>query len=101
MLWAALCTGFFGFFRLGEIISPSPIRYDPHIHLTFDDIAVDSLVDTQCILVQVNQSKTDQYHVGATVSLGRSGQDLCPVAALLAYEVTKLAPCSSFKMAGI
>ena len=42
MLWAALCTGFFEFFRIGEITFPTIKKYDPGIHLTFDDITIDN-----------------------------------------------------------
>lgn len=85
MLWAALCTGFFGFFRLGEITSPSPCNFDPGVHLTFEDISVDNLENTRFITLRIKRSKTDQLRVGTTVSLARADGDLCPVAALLAY----------------
>ncbi len=85
MLWAALCTGFFGFFRLGEITCPSPCNFDPRVHLTFEDVSVDNLENTRLISLRIKRSKTDQLRAGTTVSLARADGDLCPVAALLAY----------------
>lgn len=86
MLWAAMCMAFFGFFRMGELTIPSQTAFDSSVHLTFGDIAVDSMVNTQSIRVTIKQSKTDQFRTGAQVFLGRTGDKmLCPVAALLAY----------------
>lgn len=97
MLWAALCTGFFG---LGEITSPSSTNYDTRMHITFDDISVDSPVDTKLIAMNIKQSKTDQLRAGTVVNLAKTDQDLCPVAALLAYIAVRgdrLGPLFIFK----
>ena len=40
MLWAACCTAFFGFLRLGEITTPSLKEYDAEVHLSFGDISL-------------------------------------------------------------
>ena len=42
MLWAASCTGFFGFLRAGEFTVPSLNSYDASVHLNLGDLAVDS-----------------------------------------------------------
>ena len=42
MLWAACTLAFFGFFRSGEITVPSDQEFDPTVHLTTDDVLVDS-----------------------------------------------------------
>ena len=84
MLWAAFSLGFFGFFRSGEITCPSVEAFEPHM-LSPPDIAVDSHVSPSRMSVHLKRSKTDPFGAGLTVQLGRTGDTLCPVAAVLAY----------------
>ena len=85
MLWASLCTAFFGFCRLGEITAPSSSSFNPKEHLLFEDLAIDNPGNIQLITLRIKKSKTDQFRKGADIALARTGQDICPVAALLAY----------------
>jgi hypothetical protein len=85
MLWAASCVCFFGFFRAGELTVPSEGCYEPSHHLNFQDVAVDDPADPSIMRIHIKYSKTDQLGRGADVYLGRTHQDLCPVASLLAY----------------
>ena len=62
MIWAACCTAFFGFMRCGEFTSPSHSAYDPTVHLSFSDVAVDSKTCPTFIRLTIKQSKTDQTH---------------------------------------
>lgn len=81
MLWAACCTAFLGFF---EITAPSSAGYDPHQHLSFQDVAADSLQAPRMIRVHLKRWKTDHLGRGADIFLGCTGDDLCPVAAVSA-----------------
>ena len=81
-VWAVCITCFCGFFRLGELVASSPHLHNP---LLFSDIAINSRSDPSTIEIHLRQSKTDPFNKGISVYLGRSGNDLCPVAALLAY----------------
>ena len=85
MLWAAACTCFFGFLRSGEATVPSRSAYDPAIHLSVSDIAVDSHRAPTSIALRIKCSKTDPFRTGITIYLGRAEGDICPVAALLSY----------------
>ena len=85
MLWAACCLCFFGFFRLGEIVCSSENSFFEHKDLLLSDLAVDSHSHTSYIVVKVKQSKTDQFRKGAQVIIGKTDDDLCPVAALLQF----------------
>ena len=85
MKWAACCIAFAGFFRLGELTAPTVEGHDPQRQLSFKDVAVDSGTDPQLICIHLRFSKTDQCGRGAYVYLGRTDNDLCPVAAMLAY----------------
>ena len=87
MLWAAACTGFFGFLRAGEFTIQSPQSYDPEVHLSLSDLALDSHSAPSVVRLRIKQSKTvtDPFRAGVDVFLGATGDDLCPVQALIAY----------------
>ena len=89
MLWAACCLNFFGFLRSGEMTVPSDSAYDPSVHLSYKDIAVDDLANPQTVSVFIKQSKTDPFRRGINLFLGRTSSDLCPVMALLNYLVVR------------
>ena len=42
MLWAAACMCFFGLLRTGEVVVPSQGLYDAEVHLSIDDVKLDS-----------------------------------------------------------
>ena len=42
VVWAICCTVFFGFFRLGELLSESRAQITPAVSLVWGDVAVDS-----------------------------------------------------------
>ena len=84
MLWAAVCTGFFGFIRAGEFTCPSRQAYNPRM-LGPQDVSVDSHLNPSIVYVRLRHSKNDPFGAGVTVCLGRTGQAICPVMALLGY----------------
>ena len=90
MLWAACCMGFFGFMRAGEFTCRSP-NTPPDDTLSVSDISIDSRVNPQVLIVRLRHSKTDPFGAGVNLYLGRTGNTLCPVAAVLGY----LAICPS------
>ena len=85
MLWAAATLCFFGFLRAGEIIVPSDKGYDPTAHLSFSDIAVDNMANPSIMQVHIKASKTDPFRKGVSIYVGRTGNDLSPIAAMLTY----------------
>ena len=85
MLWAAACTGFFGFLRAAEFLCPSQQDYDPTVHLSLADIAMDNHVNPSVIRIRIKQSKTDPFRAGVDVFLGRSDSKICPVGAMVSY----------------
>ena len=56
MMGAACCVGFFGFLRAGEFTVNS--SFDPSIHLTLQDLQLDSTSDPSCLRVHIKCSKT-------------------------------------------
>ena len=89
MLWAACCVGWFGFLRAGEFTVPKGALYNPALHLGLADLQVDDWRYPEWVKVRIKQSKTDPFRIGATICLGRTGEDLCPVAAILGYLVER------------
>ena len=87
MLWAACTLCFFGFLRAGEMMVSNDGAYDPSVHLSVGDIAVDDVRTPRVLRVAIKQSKTDPFCHG--LFIGRTSTDLCPVAALLSYLVVR------------
>ena len=83
------CLCFFGFLRAGEMTVPGDSEYDPQAHLSLGDIALDDNRRPSLVRVTIKQSKTDPFRKGIDIFVGRTGTDLCPVAALLGYLETR------------
>lgn len=89
MLWAAASLCFFGFFRSGEITVPSVKAFDPKVHLSWGDVAVDNNTSPSALQVTLKRSKCDQFSQGVKVYVGSTKNDICPVAAVLAYMASR------------
>ena len=89
MLWAAACMCYFGFLRSGEVVVPSASSYDPAVHMSYGDVRVNDVGNPQYLEVRIKASKTDPFRKGVTVYLGRTEQEVCPVAAILGYMVRR------------
>ena len=89
VIWAVCCTAFFVFFRLGELLLTSPSQFNPRLHLSWGDMAIDDPLAPRMLKFHLRQSKTDPVGRGAYVVLGRTGCDLCPVAAVLGYTAAR------------
>ncbi len=85
MLWAAATLAFFGFMRSGELTIPSTRGFNPYVHLTWQDVANDNTANSTVVKVCLKASQTDQLRQGCTLVVGRTGDKLCPVAAVLGF----------------
>ena len=83
-IWAACCVAFFAFLRCGEFTCNSSNSYNDAV-LSLEDVAIDSRDDPTIVHLTLRHSKSDIFGVGVTINLGRTGDLLCPVSALLAY----------------
>ena len=72
------------FLRAGKAVAPEA-DFDPSQHLTYADIAVDNLVNPKHLKVNIKQSKMDPFRMGTKIWIGKTGGNLCPVAAVLVY----------------
>ena len=89
MLWDAACTGYFGFLHAGEFLCPSIQEYDPSVHLSLADVAVDSHCNPALIRIRIKQSKTDPFRAGVDVFLGHTDSKICLVVALTDYLIKR------------
>ena len=53
--------------------------------LRFEDVEVDHATSPSLVQFTLRLSKTDSFRKGVKVVIGRTGDELCPIAALLAY----------------
>ena len=59
------------------------------VHLSLADVSVDNSAAPTVVRLRIKQSKTDPFRQGVDLFLGKTLTDLCPVAALLNYLVTR------------
>ncbi len=89
MLWAAMATCFFGFLRSGELTVPTEGGFDTAVHLCFGDPSIDNPLNPSWVKLRLKASKTDPLRKGVDIVVGLTGNDLCPVTALLAYAARR------------
>ena len=64
-MWAACCLAFFGFFAaVNSLYIPTQSSYDPEVHLSVKDVAVDNRAKPRMLKVNIKQSKTDPFRQG-------------------------------------
>ena len=85
LIWAACCLCFFAFPRVGKMTIPDAQSYDPGAHLCYADVAIDNTRNPKLLRIRIKQSKTDPFQRGIHLFVGRTGSELCPVAALQDY----------------
>ena len=96
MLWAAASLCFFGVFRSGELTVPQARSFDPSVHLSWGDIAVDNPEKPTAIRVHLKRSKCDQIGKGVDVFVGQTHTPICPVTAVMAYIAIRGSSKGSF-----
>ena len=83
LVWAACALSFFGFFHAGEITVTSQSAFDQSKHLGWGNICVDSILKPCLLRVHLKMSKCDQFGNRADIYIGKTGDEICPVAACL------------------
>ena len=64
---------------------PSASAFDAAVHLAWGDVATDEGPRPVTVRVSLKRSKTDQFGRGVQVFMGATGDELCPVEAIVAY----------------
>ena len=85
LLWAVSTVCFFGFLRAGELTLKANEQFDASSHLAFEDVATDNRVNPTFIQLTLKTSKTDPFRNGANITIGVTGDEICPVSALFSY----------------
>ena len=75
--------------RLGEICAKEAEAGDQTSDLNCQDVAVDNLADPKLIQLLLRKFKTNVFRQGAKIHLGRTDDNLCPVAALLSWMIQR------------
>ena len=68
---------------------PSVSAFDPTVHLPWGDVAIDPGHPPSKIRVPLKRSKTDQFGRGVAVFLGATGDELCPVTAVVSFAALR------------
>lgn len=79
----------FAFLRSGEFTVENGHQFDPTGYLIPRDIEVDSWEDPSMIKIHLKGSKQTKLGEAWTYYVGKIGNELCPVAAILAYLVVR------------
>ena len=94
MLWAAICTAFFGFLRISEFTHEQSQRFHSTTLNDNDITFCPSLATATSVNINIKTSKTDPFRKGMQIILGATGAKICPVKALQLYFKTKNSPIS-------
>jgi hypothetical protein len=54
-----------------------------------EDLEVDNTANPSVVKVTIKASKTDQFRKGVDIYVGRTNNEMCPVAAILAYVASR------------
>ena len=69
MFWAACSLGYFGFLRASEFTVPNLSTFSASLHLSIQDIAVNSSVAPSSMRIRIKGSKTDPFRKGCFVHI--------------------------------
>ena len=89
LLWAVASLCFFGFFRSGELVVASESGFNSAVHLGWGDVAVNDPAAPTMLKIHLRRSKCDQFGKGVDVFVGQSGNELCPIDAIVAYSTVR------------
>ena len=101
LLWAACCTGFFGFLRCGEFLVWDRVQFSQDDYLCLSDISIDTTTPSWTVSLHIKVSKMYQFRQGSTVALGSTGWisvQLQPLSTTYNFGVVALVPFSRWKM---
>ena len=85
IMWAACCTAFFGLLHCSKFTVPSTNDYDPTVHLSLQDIDIDSHTAPTVKRLNFKQSEMDPFCKVFQLFLRKSHHNVCMIMAILPY----------------
>ena len=85
MFWTACSLGYFGFLRASEFTVPTLSSFSSYLHLSAQDIVVDSPSAPSSMRIRIKGSKTDPFRKGCFIHIGLGRYPLCAVHAMMTY----------------
>ena len=85
MFWAACSLGYFGFLRASEFTVLTLSSFSSSLHLSAQDIAVNSPSAPSSMPIRIKGSKTDPFRKGGFIHIGLGRYPLCAVHAMMTY----------------
>lgn len=73
---------------LEDITVPNKGAFDGTSHLAFSDVSMDQLDNLSTMRIKIT-SKTHPFQVGIDIFVGRTGNTICPVTAMLEFLVAR------------
>ena len=84
MLWAAVCTAFYGLLRSCEFLAPTSDTTEIGRILLWSSVKTTS----NTVVIQLHRTKTAQPGDGGTAELLPTGDSACPVVAMRTFQAT-------------
>jgi len=85
MFWAPCFLGYLGFLRASEFTVPSLSTFLVSLHLSVQDIAVNSSSAPSSVHIRIKGSKTHPFRKGCFVHIDLGRHPLCAIQAMMSY----------------
>ena len=89
MFWAACSLGYFGLLCASEFTVPNLSSFSSSLHLSVQDVAVDSSSAPSSMRIRIKGSKTDPFRKGCFVHIGLGRHPLCAVQVMMSYLASR------------
>ena len=89
MFWAACSLRYFGFLQMWEFTVPNLSALSASLHLSIQDIEVNSSSALSSMHILIKGSKTDLFRKGCSFHVGLGRHPLCAVQAMMSYLTSR------------
>ena len=85
MFWAPCCLGYLGFLCALEFTVPNLSTFSVSLHLSIQDVAVNSSSAPSSVRIRIKGSKTHAFQKGCFVHTDLGRHPLCAIQAMMSY----------------